>query len=359
MPQMAGEAQPAYRTKLIEVALPLEAINKESAREKSIRHGHPSTLHLCQVRQPLSACQAVPSAQPVDDPCALPKEFSPEGAQGAELQRRGRRESLSEGACPTRSGLDRQHGLQVVDRDGKHFIGELTQLRRDPTTRRMSNHDASTLVLRHPHRFSQIPIPSEQKGGVVRASLREADQVEHDERVHTFLLTLGAELKVLLELRYRYAACRDGALDGLVPARYILPDVPEAQLDTWATGDGVKCSTLSRVLRVTWLKRSVVPVGAQERRRLALSLLRQPGNGPLSVRSNPPRGRPQRPSALSFEVPGVDEGNELGHGELPKKKRDLNEARGKPPQRGGTSIVCQLSGRSVNSLGERNLSRLL
>jgi putative DNA methylase len=35
-----------YRKKLIEVSLPLEAINKESAREKSIRHGHPSTLHL-------------------------------------------------------------------------------------------------------------------------------------------------------------------------------------------------------------------------------------------------------------------------------------------------------------------------
>ena len=35
------------RKKLIEVALPLDAINKASAREKSIRHGHPSTLHLC------------------------------------------------------------------------------------------------------------------------------------------------------------------------------------------------------------------------------------------------------------------------------------------------------------------------
>ena len=45
------------RRKLIEVALPLEAINRESAREKSIRHGHPSTLHLgwarlAQPRQP-------------------------------------------------------------------------------------------------------------------------------------------------------------------------------------------------------------------------------------------------------------------------------------------------------------------
>ncbi|MBV9280932.1 MAG: DUF1156 domain-containing protein, partial [Chloroflexi bacterium] len=44
-----------YRTKLIEVALPLEAINAASAREKSIRHGHPSTLHLWWARRPLAA----------------------------------------------------------------------------------------------------------------------------------------------------------------------------------------------------------------------------------------------------------------------------------------------------------------
>ncbi len=41
----------AYRKKLIEVSLPLEAINREAAREKSIRHGHPSTLHLWRVRR--------------------------------------------------------------------------------------------------------------------------------------------------------------------------------------------------------------------------------------------------------------------------------------------------------------------
>ena len=54
--------------KLIEVALPLEAINKESAREKSIRHGHPSTLHLWWARRPLAACRAVLFACLVDDP---------------------------------------------------------------------------------------------------------------------------------------------------------------------------------------------------------------------------------------------------------------------------------------------------
>src|SRR5690348_14402400 len=58
----------SYRKKLIEVALPLDSINKASAREKSIRHGHPSTLHLWWARRPLAAARAVIFAQMVDDP---------------------------------------------------------------------------------------------------------------------------------------------------------------------------------------------------------------------------------------------------------------------------------------------------
>lgn len=54
--------------KLIELALPLEAINRASAREKSIRHGHPSTLHLWSARRPLAAARAVIFSQMVDDP---------------------------------------------------------------------------------------------------------------------------------------------------------------------------------------------------------------------------------------------------------------------------------------------------
>src|SRR5882757_86366 len=62
-----------YKRKLIEVALPLEAINRESAREKSIRHGHPSTLHLWWARRPLAAARAVLFAQLVDDPDSRPE----------------------------------------------------------------------------------------------------------------------------------------------------------------------------------------------------------------------------------------------------------------------------------------------
>ena len=76
-----------YRKKLIEVALPLVAINREAAREKSIRHGHPSTLHLWWARRPLAACRAVLFAQLVDDPSSHPEKFRTEEAQNAERQR--------------------------------------------------------------------------------------------------------------------------------------------------------------------------------------------------------------------------------------------------------------------------------
>jgi putative DNA methylase len=76
-----------YKPKLIEVALPLEDINRESAREKSIRYGHPSTLHLWWARRPLAACRAVLFAQLVDDPSAHPDKFPTEEAQKAERDR--------------------------------------------------------------------------------------------------------------------------------------------------------------------------------------------------------------------------------------------------------------------------------
>lgn len=76
-----------YKKKLIEVALPLEAINKASAREKSIRHGHPSTLHLWWARRPLAAARAVIFAQMVDDPSAHPDLFPTLKKQDKERQR--------------------------------------------------------------------------------------------------------------------------------------------------------------------------------------------------------------------------------------------------------------------------------
>jgi putative DNA methylase len=76
-----------YKKKLIEVAIPLEAINAASAREKSIRHGHPSTLHLWWARRPLAACRAVLFAQLVDDPSSHPDKFPTEEAVEAERKR--------------------------------------------------------------------------------------------------------------------------------------------------------------------------------------------------------------------------------------------------------------------------------
>ena len=75
------------RKKLIEVDLPLDAINAESKREKSIRHGHPSTLHIWWARRPLAACRAVIFASMVDDPSSCPDEFPTEREQRAERSR--------------------------------------------------------------------------------------------------------------------------------------------------------------------------------------------------------------------------------------------------------------------------------
>lgn len=76
-----------YKKKLIEVALPLEAINRAASKEKSIRHGHPSTLHLWWARRPLAACRAVIFASLVNDPGEDIERFPTAKAQEKERKR--------------------------------------------------------------------------------------------------------------------------------------------------------------------------------------------------------------------------------------------------------------------------------
>ena len=73
--------------KLIEVDLPIDEINAQAQREKSIRHGHPSTLHMWWARRPLAACRAVIFASLVDDPSACPQEFPSKAEQDQERAR--------------------------------------------------------------------------------------------------------------------------------------------------------------------------------------------------------------------------------------------------------------------------------
>ena len=80
-----------YRPKLIEVALPLAAINREAAREKSIRHGHPSTLHLWWARRPLAAARAVIWASLVDDPSGYDEFAAPDGETDEQKEERTNR----------------------------------------------------------------------------------------------------------------------------------------------------------------------------------------------------------------------------------------------------------------------------
>ena len=76
-----------YRKKLIEVDIPLQAINIESAKDASLTHGHPSTLHRYWARRPLAACRAVIFASMVDDPSECRDEFPTEPEQNAERTR--------------------------------------------------------------------------------------------------------------------------------------------------------------------------------------------------------------------------------------------------------------------------------
>ncbi len=78
---------PNYRKKLIEVNIPLQAINVESAKDASLTHGHPSTLHRYWARRPLAACRAVVFASMVDDPSECGDEFPTEPEQNAERNR--------------------------------------------------------------------------------------------------------------------------------------------------------------------------------------------------------------------------------------------------------------------------------
>jgi putative DNA methylase len=87
MSGLANAPRSPYKRKLIEVAIPLEDINRESAREKSIRYGHPSTLHLWWARRPLATCRAVLFAQLVDDPSEHADEFPTEADQEVERKR--------------------------------------------------------------------------------------------------------------------------------------------------------------------------------------------------------------------------------------------------------------------------------
>ena len=76
-----------YRKKLIEVNIPLQAINVESAKDASLTHGHPSTLHRYWARRPLAACRAIIFASMVDDPSECKDEFPTEPERNAERNR--------------------------------------------------------------------------------------------------------------------------------------------------------------------------------------------------------------------------------------------------------------------------------
>jgi len=112
----------APKKKLIEVSLPLEAINAEASRGKSIRPGHPSTLHLYWARRPLAAARAVLFAQLVDDPSSRPEEFPTIEEQDAE---RARLHALLEQLVVWENSNDEALLRQARDEIRKSNDGEL------------------------------------------------------------------------------------------------------------------------------------------------------------------------------------------------------------------------------------------
>lgn len=110
------------KKKLIEVSLPLEAINAAASREKSIRHGHPSTLHLYWARRPLAAARAVLFGQLVDDPSSHPDKFPTEQEQDIE---RARLHQLIEKLVVWENSNDEQLLEQAREEIRKSNNGEL------------------------------------------------------------------------------------------------------------------------------------------------------------------------------------------------------------------------------------------
>ena len=111
--------RPRARKKLIEVALPLDAINRAAAREKSIRHGHPSTLHLWWARRPLAAARAVIFGQMLDDPSAyvdvlLSDPAKKRAAQRA-LKKRGTDPSDRQALADMAAALERERLFGILE----------------------------------------------------------------------------------------------------------------------------------------------------------------------------------------------------------------------------------------------------
>ena len=124
------------RKKLIEVDLPLDEINAESKREKSIRHGHPSTLHLWWARRPLAACRAVIFASMVDDPSSCPDEFPSEQDQ---LVERTRLHNIIRQIVKWESTDERKPASREVQNEARYEIARSIARSRDESAPRREN----------------------------------------------------------------------------------------------------------------------------------------------------------------------------------------------------------------------------
>lgn len=141
---MTITSQPAtHSKKLIEVDLPLDAINAESSHEKSIRHGHPSTLHLWWARRPLASCRAVIFASMVDDPASCPDEFPTPEAVRAE--RRRLHEFISDLVKWENTDERNPEARKLLNKARYEIARSVARYRNEPLPRECHDNPAATL----------------------------------------------------------------------------------------------------------------------------------------------------------------------------------------------------------------------
>ena len=144
------------------------------------------------------------------------------------------------------------------------FIRELAKLCRYASAGGVHKKNTASLVLRDAHRLGKVAITGEEEGHVVCPSLCEAHHVEGQKRVDPLLLNLRSEREPLLQLGQIPAALRDRPLEGVLPGRRALLQVPEPNLDSGCGCNGVVVAALRHCARIAGIESAVVPVDPKE-----------------------------------------------------------------------------------------------
>jgi putative DNA methylase len=210
-----------YRKKLIEVALPLEAINNAAAAEKSVpRRGHPQTIHLWWARRPLAAARSVLFAQLVDDPSSWPEQFPTEAAQ--EHERKRLFELLSE-----LSMWENSNNFRVIAAAQHEIARSWARATSHPLSIRIENGDATHAEVAAFLQSSVPPIIDPfTGGGSICIEAQRLGLKSYASDLNPVAVTINTALLVLPQRFWHHAPCH--------------PDLLSSTLgNTWTDGSGL------------------------------------------------------------------------------------------------------------------------